>query len=201
MPLGCGCVRRDSVAGDLREDRSATFERGIEILQREERRTFAEHEAGARLVEWAHLFHRGRLQRVEADEDHFRNRVVAAAEHAALQSRADEVKCVPDCIRAGRARVRDDLQRRAETGGLHRIHRRLLHRVICHERRATADARAIHVRAVKMLAERHPAARRADDHRIRHKRRIARKHLAHGVDHHVARAVEARFIFRRGPRQ
>src|SRR4051794_28297762 len=73
-------VRRESVADYLPEDIRAARLRGFEVLQRENRRAFAEHQTAALAVEGSAFLRRCRLQRIEADEDELRDSVVASGQ-------------------------------------------------------------------------------------------------------------------------
>src|SRR4051812_17774113 len=104
-------ISRESVADDFGENVRAARLRILEILEREDRRSLGEYEPGAAAVEGAALLRRRSLQRIEADKDELRKRIVAARENTPISTRAYAFECVTDCVRAGGTRVRDHLAR------------------------------------------------------------------------------------------
>ena len=119
------------------------------------------------------------MQRVKSNENQLRERVVAAGQYAFVAAGLDALESVTDGVRAGGAGVGDYLTRRGQATSLERVPRRLLRWIIRDpNRRLPRAGIGLLERAVVMLTETHPAARRPDHSQLGAKLRGLLAHLA-----------------------
>src|SRR5262249_1896646 len=71
-------VGGNAVTDDFGENRCAALASEVEIFQSQNRGAFTEHHTRAMPIKRAAFFRRCGLKRIKANEDHFRERVVAA---------------------------------------------------------------------------------------------------------------------------
>src|SRR6266849_3622091 len=102
-------VGGNSVADDFSEDPGIARARVFQILQREHGRALAQNHSGALAIERPAFLRSGRLQRIESDEDEFRNRIVAAGQYPLVFSRAHTLECMSDRVCSRSTSIGDDL--------------------------------------------------------------------------------------------
>src|ERR1019366_3423301 len=159
-------VNGSAVADDFSQNFRAAPACAFERFEIDNRRAFAQRQTIAPSVERTANGRRERLQRIEAGENQFTERVIAASHHAFGLTAANQIKCVADGVAAGSAGARDDGGRPAATERVEN-HPRLNLRLILNGTGGLAamPLRLLHRLPVIRFAEGHAAGGRAKNER------------------------------------